>query len=136
MKIRNVIRMNVIMIGIAAALFFASSGQAQEIENTAWSDGQVDAAVPQPGLTPNPATTQSNPGAPETPTLSASALVSGPNANQAAANSGWASLQLWLLASLLVGIAMAAIYALGEAKRASRDLAARLHASHPKATLF
>jgi len=38
----------------------------------------------------------------------------------------WTTLEGWLITSFLLGIAIVAVYALSEAKRANRDLAARL----------
>ena len=38
MKLQNMIRMQVVMAGVAAGLFLASAAPAQEITNTEWPD--------------------------------------------------------------------------------------------------
>ena len=48
MKIQKIFCMHTVMIGVAAALFLASSAPAQEIENTRWDEGSNVVAVQQP----------------------------------------------------------------------------------------
>jgi hypothetical protein len=48
MKIQKIFSMHTVMIGVAAALFMASSAPAQEIENTRWDEGANVVAVQQP----------------------------------------------------------------------------------------
>jgi hypothetical protein len=48
MKIQKIFCMHTVMIGVAAALFLASSSPAQEIENTRWDEGSNVVAVQQP----------------------------------------------------------------------------------------
>ncbi len=138
MKMKNIIWINSIVIGIAAALFFTASVQAQEIENTAWNDSANVSANVQPSPSPAPAPTANNSSSFATDNLaiSASALISGPTAKQDANTSQWATVQLWLLVSLLAGIAMVAIYALADARRANRNIAARMSTINPRPTLF
>ncbi len=52
MKIQKIFRMHTIMIGVAAALFLASSAPAQEIENTRWNEGPNVESVQQPAAAP------------------------------------------------------------------------------------
>ena len=52
MKIQKIFCMHTVMIGVATALFLASSAPAQEIENTRWDEGSNVVAVQQPAPTP------------------------------------------------------------------------------------
>jgi len=51
MKIRNIVRWQLILAGLAAALYFAPAAQSQEITNTAFADGPNVIAFAQPDAT-------------------------------------------------------------------------------------
>ena len=134
MKLQNFFRTNLVVLGIAAALLFPRVVTSQEIENTDWNDGPYVAAFPQPA--PAPAASDLYSAAPEPMTLSSSAMVSGSVVTREMALSQWSPMQLWMLASLLVCIAIVARYALAEVRRANRNLGARVGAIHPRPTLL
>jgi len=122
MKIQNIIRTSTIAVGIAAAaLFLAGSVHAQEITNTEFSDGPYVASFPQPtnSVVPVPAESaaaDANTAVPptvaiSTPVVTEQAMVSFEN-----------SAARWLIVSSLFGIAMLAVYAVAEVRRANRGM--------------
>jgi hypothetical protein len=122
MKIQNIIRTSTIAVGIAAAaLFLAGSVHAQEITNTEFSDGPYVASFPQPtnAVVPVPAESaaaDANTAVPptvaiSTPVVTEQAMVSFEN-----------SAARWLIVSSLFGIAMLAVYAVAEVRRANRGM--------------
>lgn len=124
MKIQNTLRMKLIAIGFGAALLLAGSAHAQEIENTAWNDGPNVAPFAQQAPTATANNLQTAP--PETQTLTLAAMSTTPLATQDASVTQWPPVEGWLFASLLISIALVAFYALAEAKRANRNIDARM----------
>ncbi len=135
MKIQNMIRMNVLVLGAGAILFFTASVQSQEIENTAWHDGPSVSASSQPAPPPVPPAANENSPTSDTLSMTPGAPASSPMAKQNSGTSPWASVELLLLASLLGSIIIVAINSLAEARRANRKVAAHLRAINPKPTL-
>jgi len=116
MRIQNMIRTSAIAVGIAAAaLFLASSVRAQEIVNTEFSDGPNVATFPQPTTTVATAadanTTVTPMVAISTPVVTEEAMVSFEN-----------SAERWLMVSSVFGLAMLAVYAVAELRRANREM--------------
>lgn len=120
MKIQNIIRMQVMVIGVGAALLLASSVRAQEIENSSFNDGPNMVAIEQ--QVPASAATNSTVAA-----VDSTAMVSpaAPMMTQEAAVSMLAPVQISLLAFLVLCIALYAAHGVLEAKRLRRNLTAR-----------
>jgi len=109
MKLQNMIRMQVVMAGVAAGLFLASAAPAQEITNTEWADA--------PGATESitataPAVSVANTDVNVKTVTTKEAAVARP------AGSG-------SLAFLLIGIGGMAIDTVAEVKRVQRTLTAQ-----------
>src|SRR5262245_53867781 len=123
MKIQNLIRMQFVGLGFAAALLLASAAPAQEITNTEWPDrpGATEPLQAAPNQTAN--TTNANvadarvSNAAATP--SSSPLIEGAAIAQPAAQGN--SVTFWLISTVAV-----ALYVLAEVKRLSRNLAPRI----------
>jgi hypothetical protein len=113
MKLENSLRLQAILIGFGAALLLANSAPAQEIENTQFDDGPIVAEFAQPSPAPAPKDIS--------PAVTTATLVV---AEQAAVPLG-SSVEVWSTATVLFFIALVVLYALAEAKRANRNLAAR-----------
>jgi hypothetical protein len=126
MKFQNMIRTQLVLAGFAAALLFAGSASAQEIENTAFYDGPTvaaleQAAVVQPTVVPNSMQANSTPVQSAAPTDTASLEVSLAEEDSLMPEDPTAA--AWMDAILLTCIgllclAVAAGYALGKTKRA------------------
>jgi hypothetical protein len=114
MKIQKIFCMHTVMIGVAAALFLASSAPAQEIENTRWDEGPNVVAVQQPAR------------AAAANDLKASALDSSSSnsaaiATQEAVVSRLNPVEGWAIALALVFAALLAPYRLVQTKRAKQN---------------
>ena len=127
MKIQNIIRTSTIAAGIAAAaLLLAGSVHAQEIVNTEFSDGPYVASFPQPTTTAAPVIAEST-AADANTAVPPTVAISTPVVTEQAMVSFENSAERWLIVSSLFGIAMLAVYAVTEVRRANRgmDLQAR-----------
>jgi hypothetical protein len=126
MKLQNIIWTQLVLVALGAALLFASSASAQEIENATFSDGPNVEALAQP--TPAQPTIAQNPtqatlvpvqsqgtdGTTLTDSLAGGdTLVEDPTAGA------------WLTTALLICMALIAVYALAEAKRDDRGVRSR-----------
>jgi hypothetical protein len=129
MKFQNMIRAQLVLAGFAAALLFAGSAKAQEIENAAFYDGPnvvalEQAAPAQPTLVQNseqaaPAAVQSD--ATDTTTLEDS-LVGGDSLVQDPTEGAWLS------TTILISMALVALVALAQTKRPERNIRPRRRA--------
>ena len=126
MKVQNIFQKQAILIGLGATLLLASSAPAQEIVNTSFDDGPTCVAFSQPA--PAPLASDLNLTSAGSETVSPAAMIATPVMTEDATVSVWSSLEVWVIASLLVCISLVSLYALAEAKRANRNLNA-LHNS-------
>ena len=124
MKLQMILRMQAVVIGFAGVLLLASSVPAQEIVNTNFADGPNVTPFAQPSAAPVASDLRAT--AEEPPAAMAAAMISEPPVVRETGISLRTTLEGWLITSFLLGIAIVALYALSEAKRANRDLAARL----------
>jgi hypothetical protein len=119
MKVQNIIRMQLVAVGFAAALFFASATPAQEISNTEWPDGQD---VVTPG---HPAPEMAS-AAQDTKATDRAATANAATVNQGAAMAQQTPSEgSWTTISLIIFFALATLYAFSGAKRANRNRYAR-----------
>lgn len=119
MKVQNIIRVQAVVVGLAATLFVAGAARGQEITNTEWPDRagatesvQVAAQADQLNATNESSATVATTAG--TPTLAQEAASS-----QAALLGGWS-------ATFLVGSALVVgLYAMSEIKRITRNVDVR-----------
>lgn len=133
MKVRNILRMQAMVIGFGAALLLASSAPAQEIVNTEFNDGPNVATFDQP-TTKNiePGTSQDSKMAETSPAT----VVSTPVVSSGEMVSLEHSAERWLIAATFFGLAMLAVFAAAEVRRANRKIGARTGTSfYPGATI-
>jgi len=110
MKIQKIFCMHTVMIGVAAALFFASSAPAQEIENTRWEEGS-NVSVQQPAPAPVANDLAANSSA------SSSAAIAKPAATQESVVSRLNPVEGWAFALVLGFAALLAPYRMAQTKR-------------------
>jgi hypothetical protein len=126
MKVQNMIRMQVIAAGFAAALFLASAAPAQEISNTEWRDGQ-DVVTPAQMATAQ-AANQAN-GAAQVQATNNDATANAPAANQKATIAQQLPIEdSWMTTFLVISFALLTLYALAGTRRANRNRYARADA--------
>jgi hypothetical protein len=111
MKLRNLFRMYVMVIGFGAALMLGSPARAQELENTTWDDG--------PGVVPF--AQQASAQAVATPINSdfviPAAAITEPVVIQASVLSQSSPANEWVIGALLVCTALVVLYAMTETRR-------------------
>jgi amino acid transporter len=132
MKLRNIIRLKALVIGTAVTLFFITTVQAQEIENTAWNDGSDVAAFLQSA--PEQATQPAASPATDSVAMSPSTATTTAVATRESAVTQWAAVEIWILCSLLVCIAIVAVYALLETRRINRIFNAQMKSMNLRTT--
>lgn len=120
MKIQNILRTQTIVIAIGAALlFFAGTVHAQEITNTEFNDGPYVAAFPQPAASAAVASAST---AGDANAVTPAIAIPAPVVTEEAVVSLGASAERSMLAASLFAIAMLAVYAIAEVRRAHRNL--------------
>jgi hypothetical protein len=126
MKIKNILRIQALVIGFAGMLFLASSAPAQEITNTEWPDapGATTTLRTAPGAS---VVMNSNAVKSNVPAVAAVAAAK-PNAAQAFV-AQWPALESWMLACLLVFFTLVALYKRVAARRDDRNMKSD-HLSH------
>jgi hypothetical protein len=117
MKLQNIFRMQAIVIGFGAVLLLSTPVKAQEIVNTEFSDGPSVTSFTQPAAI----TTEAAATAPSAVQVKAETPVA-TNPQLASMDS---SIEGWLFGSSLFGVALIAIYAIAEVRRANRNLRVR-----------
>ncbi|HKN26105.1 MAG TPA: hypothetical protein VJX72_14750 [Candidatus Acidoferrum sp.] len=121
MKIQNILRTQAIVIGFGAALLLSSPAPAQEIVNTQFDDGPyvTTFAQPSPTVTTDvaPASTVA-----DASTVSPAIAIPTPVVTDEAVVSLENSAAYGLITSALFGLALLAVFAVGEFRRANRNL--------------
>ena len=118
MKFQNIIRQSLLFAGITAALIFPATVRSQEITNTPFPDGPNVAPLVQPAPVDQQAASLPAPQA-----IKASEAITA-SAQPQQEGMVQVSTPTWLSTSMFIGVAAIALYALAEAKRANRNLAA------------
>lgn len=125
MKFQNMIRTQLVVVGIGAALMFAGTAKSQEIENSTFSDGPNVVAFAQPtaqdAVAPNTALAGSQAVRPTAAINPSTNVISA----QQASLEQQPPTDTWLLGTLLACIGAIALYALTVAKRVTRELHSR-----------
>jgi hypothetical protein len=122
MKVQNIFRMQAMVIGLGAALFLASSTPAQEIVNTSFNDGPYVTSFDQPtaAAAVQVSAAQATVTAVDMPASAPAVAASQPVVRTEAVVSLENSAERWLIAGSFFGLAMIAVYALAEVRRARR----------------
>jgi hypothetical protein len=116
MKLRNLLRMQVMLIGFGAALLLGGSARAQELENTNWDDG--------PGVVPfaQQAPAQGVATPINSDSVTPTAAVAKSVVTQAGDLSQLSPANEWVMGALLVCTALVAMRALMETRSRNRNI--------------
>jgi hypothetical protein len=117
MKIQNILRMQVAMMGFAGMMFLASAAPAQEITNTEWPDA--------PGATES-VQAAARPVASEGNTAVTNSTAVNASVSQDAAVSPLSTMEGWMVGSLVVFAAMVGWFKRPAARRVNQDLKSRM----------
>jgi hypothetical protein len=132
MKIQNIFRTRVVVIGFAAAFVLAGGARAQEIDNTIWADNSNVESFPQPG----PATFANELSAvTNSVQANTAAVVKQSSVNNEAIVYGGARNEGWLIATSILLIAPLGLFMLAKVRRARQNVNAREYHSKRSAAL-
>jgi endonuclease V-like protein UPF0215 family len=122
MNFQRISRLKLLLMVLAATILLAGSAMAQEIENSAFDDGPNVAAFDQHASVQGAISRAAS----VVDAHSAKPMAVGMTSATVQADLAQTpSMNAWLSASLLICIALIAVYALVEAKRAKRNLQSR-----------
>ncbi len=121
MKIQNILRTQAIVIGFGAALLLSSPAPAQEIVNTQFDDGPYVTTFAQPSPTVTTAAAPASTVA-DASTVSPAIAIPNPVVTDEAVVSLENSAAYGLITSAFFGLALLAVFAVGEFRRANRNL--------------
>jgi hypothetical protein len=134
MKIKNMMRMQAVVIGFGAAMLLASAAPAQEIDNPTWDEGTN--SVPFAKAAPAPTASNSNSAVTDPTGVSPAATITQEVVAQAGVVPESVPVERWTMASLLVCIGLVVAYMREEKKSHKRYLSAHsLGGRKSKATL-
>jgi len=132
MKIQNILRTHVAVIGFAAAFLLAGGARAQEIDNTIWEDSPNVERFPQPA----PAAVANDLNALATVQTAAAAVIAQPSVTNEAIVSGGAAREGWVIGMSIMLMAPLAVVLLAKVRRAKQSVNARAHPSKRSAALY
>ena len=125
MKVQNILRMQVMVIGFGAVLLLANAAPAQEIENTVWDDNNTTVAATSAQSAVEPSAEDRASVATDSGALNLSALSTTAILTREPAVPDWTPTKNLIVPSLLVSIVLVVLYGLAIARRASKNLNAR-----------
>lgn len=125
MKIQNIFRTQLMVIGFGAALMLAGSAPAQEIDNTVWADNNTIAMPAEQPAAPAAATQSAandlNSATPDSGAINLAAMSTTSIAERESVASQWKPTQDWLISTMVVCIMLAGVYAYVTTRRAARS---------------
>jgi hypothetical protein len=134
MKLQNILRTQVAVIGFAAAFLLACGARAQEIDNTVWEDSPNVERFPQPApaaVTNDLNTVTANSVQTNTATVMAQSSVV-----REAVVSGGAAREGWVIAMSIMLMAPLGVLLLAKARRARQSVNARAYHTKGSAPLY
>jgi hypothetical protein len=134
MKIQNILRTRVAVIGFAAAFLLAGGARAQEIDNTVWEDSPNVERFPQPApaaVANNGNTVMANSVQTDTATVVAQSSVV-----REAVVSGGTAREGWLIGMSIALMAPLAVLVLAKMRRAKQNIHGRAYHSKRSAALY
>jgi hypothetical protein len=133
MKIQNIFRTHVVVMGLAAAFLLAGGARTQEIENTVWADSASIESFAQPvhvAVTDDVNTVATN-----SIDADAAAVIAEPSVIKVAAVPAYAAREAWLIAMSILLMAPLAVLLLAKVRRVKQSVNARTYHSKRSAAL-
>ena len=128
MKIQNILRANVVVIGFAAAFLLAGGARAQEIDNTVWADSSNVEPFPQPAALA--VANALNPVAEPSVQAETAAVIAQPSVDNESIVAGSTAKEGWVIAMSIMLMAPLGVLLLAKVRRAKQSVDAR--ACHSK----
>jgi hypothetical protein len=132
MKLQNILRTHVVVIGFAAAFLLAGGARAQEIDNTIWEDSPNVERFPQPA----PAAVANDLSALATVQADAAAVIAQPSVTSEAVVSNGTAREGWVIGMSIMLMAPLAVVLLAKVRRAKQSVNARPYHSKRSAALY
>jgi hypothetical protein len=135
MKIQNILRTQIAVIGFAATFLLAGGARTQEIDNTAWEDSPNVERFPQPApaaVANNVNTVAAN----SVQTDTAAAMAQPSMVREAVVSGGTAREEGWLIGMSIMLMAPLAVLLLAKVRRAKQNIHARAYHSKRSAALY
>jgi hypothetical protein len=133
MKLQNILRMNVAVIGFAATFLLSGGARAQEIENTVWEDSSNVERFPQPA--PAAVANNLNTVATNSAQRDAVTVIAQPMLVREAVWSGWTAREGWLIGMSIMLMTPLAVLLLAKVRRVKHNVQARAYHSKRSAAL-
>ena len=125
MKIQNILRTSLVVMGFAAAFLLAGGARAQEIDNTIWEDSPNVERFPQPA----PSAVANDLNAVATVQTDMAAVIAQPGVTRQAVISGGVAAEGWVIGMSIMFMAPLAVVLLAKVRRAKQSVNARAHHS-------
>jgi hypothetical protein len=132
MKLQNILRTQVAVIGFAAAFLLAGGARAQEIDNTIWEDSPNVERFPQPA----PAAVANVLSALPTVQADAAAVIAQPSVTSEAVVSSGTAREGWVIGMSIMFMAPLAVVLLAKLRRAKQSVNGRAYHSKRSAALY
>jgi hypothetical protein len=132
MKIQNILRTNLVVMGFAAAFLLAGGARAQEIDNSIWEDSPNVERFPQPA----PAAVANDLNAVATVQTDAAAAIAQSGVTSEAVVSNGTAREGWVIGMSLMLMAPLAVVLLAKVRRAKQSINARAYHSKRSAALY
>ncbi|MGB2626946.1 MAG: hypothetical protein WAK20_09160 [Candidatus Acidiferrum sp.] len=118
MKLQNLFRSHLMVIGFGAALVVANATYAQEVDNTVWDEPNVTAITQAAPVQAQPTHDLSNAG--DSSALNLEAMNTTSIVAREASISQWKPTEDWMVVSLLLTIVLVGLYSFVSAKRTNQ----------------
>jgi hypothetical protein len=132
MKLQNILRTQVAVIGFAAAFLLAGGARAQEIDNTIWEDSPNVERFPQPA----PAAVANVLSALPTVQADTAAVIAQPSVTSEAVVSSGTAREGWVIGMSIMFMAPLAVVLLAKLRRAKQSVNGRAYHSKRSAALY
>jgi hypothetical protein len=133
MKIQNILRTHVMVMGFAAACLLAGGARSQEIDNTVWADNSNVEAFPQAAAA---VANDLNAMARNSVQTDTTAVIALPSVSNEAVVSGGFAREGWVIAASIMLMAPLAVLLLSKVRRAKQSIQTRAYHSKRSAALY
>lgn len=132
MKVQNIFRSHVVIIGFAAAFLLVGSARSQEIDNTVWADSSTVEPFPQPA--PVVAANELSPVTANSLQTDAATLIARASVNEKALSEG-AGKEAWLIGMSMMLMAPLGVLVVGKVRRGKSSVNSREYHSKKSTAL-
>jgi hypothetical protein len=133
MKLQNILRTHVVVMGFAATVLLAGGVRTQEIDNTIWADSSNVESFPQPA--PAVFANERNTVATNAAQTETASAIAQPGVTNEAVISGGTTTETWLIAMSIMLMAPLGVFVLAKVRRTKQHVDGRAYHSKDSAVL-